>query len=122
MTIQTEVKATGLELTPAIKGYIEEKVGQLEKLVDTSTGGVRAEVEVGKTTDHHKHGDIFKAEINLYVNGNVYRAVATTSDLYAALDEMKDEVARQIVSKKDKDQTLFRRSARKLKNLLRFGR
>lgn len=122
MTIQTEVKATGLELTPAIKGYVEEKVGQLERLVDTSTGGVRAEVEVGKTTDHHRHGDVFKSEINLYVSGAVYRAVTTTSDLYAAIDEMKDEVARQIVSKKNKNQTLFRRGARRLKNILRFGR
>ena len=122
MTIQTEVKATGLELTPAIKGYVEEKVGQLERLVDTSTGGVRAEVEVGKTTDHHRHGDVFRAEINFHVNGEVYRAVTTTSDLYAALDEMKDEAARQIVSKKDKKLTLFRRSARKIKDLLRFGR
>lgn len=122
MNIQTEVKATGLELTPAIKGYVEEKVGQLEKLVDVTTGGVRAEVEVGKTTHHHHHGDVFRAEINLYVNGSAYRAVTTTSDLYAAIDEMKDEVARQIVSKKDKKQTLFRRSARKLKDFLRWGR
>lgn len=122
MTIPTEVKATGLELTPAIKGYIEEKISQLERLVDTSTGGVRAEVEVGKTTDHHRHGDVFRAEINLHVNGGAYRAAATTGDLYAALDEMKDEVARQIVSQKDKKQTLLRRSARKIKNFLRFGR
>lgn len=122
MTIPTEVKATGLELTPAIKSYVEEKLLQVEKLVDISTGGVRAEVEVGKTTDHHRHGDIFKAEFNLQVNGSQFRSEVTGADLYAALDEAKDELVRQITSQKDKNQTLFRRGARRLKNLLRFGR
>ncbi|MBP9855766.1 MAG: ribosome-associated translation inhibitor RaiA [Candidatus Pacebacteria bacterium] len=122
MTIPTEVKATGLELTPAIKSYVEEKLLQVEKLVDISTGGVRAEVEVGKTTDHHRHGDIFKAEFNLQVNGSQFRSEVTGADLYAALDEAKDELVRQITSQKDKNQTLFRRGARRLKNILRFGR
>jgi len=32
--IQTEIKATALELTPAIKNYLEAKVLMIDKLID----------------------------------------------------------------------------------------
>ncbi|OHA57725.1 MAG: ribosomal subunit interface protein [Candidatus Vogelbacteria bacterium GWA1_51_14] len=118
--IQTEIKATALELTPAIKNYLEAKILTLDKFVDSSTGGVLVDVELAKTTGHHHlQGEIFKAEINLQVNGSFYRASVTKEDLYAAIDEMKDEIIRQITEKKSKKQTLFKKGARRLKGLLR---
>jgi len=122
--IQTEIKATALELTPAIKNYLEAKVLMIDKFVDSSVGGVLADVELAKTTGrHHLRGDIFKAEINLQANGNFYRASSTKEDLYAAIDEMEDEIIRQITEKKSKKQTLFKKGARRLKGFLRgWGR
>lgn len=121
--IQTEIKATALELTPAIRAYVEEKILSINKFVDSSTGGALADIEVAKTTDHHHSGEIFKAEINLQVNGNFYRASTVRADLYAAIDEMKDEIIRQITAHQNKKTTLFRKGARKLKGLLRgWGR
>lgn len=118
--IQTEIKATDLELTPAIKSYLEAKILMINKFVDSSTGGVLADVELAKTTgQHHLQGEIFKAEINLQINGNFYRASSTQEDLYAAIDEMKDEIIRQITKDKNKKQTLFKKGARRLKGLLR---
>lgn len=117
--IQTEIKVTGLELTPAIKDYIEAKILQLDKLVDSSAGGVLAQVEVGKTTEHHRRGEVFKAEINLQMNGKLLTAKIITEDLYASLDKVKDELARQITSVRNKEKTLFRHGARRFKNLLR---
>jgi ribosomal subunit interface protein len=118
--IQTEIKATALELTPAIKDYLEAKVLMIDKFVDSSAGGVLADVELAKTTGHHHlQGEIFKAEINLQANGNFYRASVTEEDLYAAIDKMKDEIIRQITEKKSKKQTLFKKGARRLKGLLR---
>ena len=120
--IQIEIKATGLELTPAIKAHIEAKVLQLDKFVDSSTGNALAQVEVAKTTDHHKHGEVFKAEINLCSDGRLFTARVTTEDLYAALDEVKDELVRQITSYRNREQTLFRRGARRFKNMIRWGK
>jgi len=121
--IQTEIKATALELTPAIRAYVEEKILSIDKFVNSSTGGALADVEVAKTTDHHHSGEIFKAEINLQVSGNFYRASSVQADLYAAIDEMKDEIIRQITARQAKKTTLFRKGARRLKGLLRgWGR
>jgi len=120
--IQTEIKVTGLALTPALKNYVEAKILQLEKFAHSQIGSVRAEVEIGKTTGHHRSGYVFKAEIRLQVNGRRFYAVETTEDLYASLDKVKDEIARQVVSAQQKEQTLLRRGARRLKNFLRRGR
>ncbi len=123
MVIQTDIKVIGLELTPAIKDYTEAKVLQLDKFVDSTTGSARAEVEIAKTTAHHRHGEVFKAEINLHTNGHRFYATATTEDLYASLDKVKDEIIRQVTSAHNKEQTLFRRGSRRLKNLFRgWGR
>lgn len=115
------VKATNIELTPAISQYIDEKVGSLKKFIlaaDPTT--VRASVEVGKTTRHHHSGsDIFLAEINLYIDGKIFRAVSEQGTLYAAIDDMKDEIAREITSSKNKQRALFRRGGAAVKNLIK---
>ena len=115
------VKATNIELTPAISQYIDEKVGSLEKfIVSADPTTVRASVEVGKTTRHHHSGsDIFIAEINLYVDGKSFRAVSEQRTLYAAIDDMKDEVAREVNSFKNKQRALFRRGGAAVKNLIK---
>ena len=115
------IKATNIELTPAISQYIDEKVGSLEKFIlaaDPTT--VRANIEVGKTTRHHHSGsDIFIAEINLYIDGKTLRAVSEQGTLYAALDDMKDEIAREITSSKNKQRALFRRGGAVVKNMIK---
>lgn len=116
--MKINTKATNITLTPAISDYIEKKVSMLEKFFQ-NTGEALVNVEVGKTTRHHKSGDVFKAEIHLFVNGQEYYAVTETEDLYAAIDEAKDDVARSLSSKKKKALRLFRKGGAHLKNLLR---
>jgi len=45
--------------------------------------------------------------------------VAEESDLYAAIDVARDNAEEVIVSKKKKNNTLFRRGASKIKSLLK---
>lgn len=112
------IKATGFELTPAIADYVEKKIASLdrfEKVVDTA----RADVEVGKTSRHHKQGDIFRAEINFFNNGEQFYAVAEKEDIYIAIDHAKDEIIREITSEKDKSMRLYRKGAAKVKAMLK---
>ena len=78
------------------------------------------EVEIGRTTKHHNSGDIFKAEINILLPGGaqVY-AVTEEPELYTAIDIVRDEAERVIVSQKNKKGTLFRRGSAQIKNLLK---
>lgn len=117
--INSNIKATNIELTDAIRTYAMEKLSDVEKLLDPHDTSVYAQIEVGKTTQHHKQGEVFRAEINLSLAGGSLRAESEQEDLYAALDEVKDELKREVRKFRGKKETLARRGARTLKRLLR---
>lgn len=121
--MQIKIKATNIELTDAIRAYVEEKIKSVEKfLVAHEKEEVLTEAEIGKTTKHHNTGEVFRAEVMIRVRGKQFRAVSEKDDLYAAIDDVRDELVREINSIKGKDRTLIRRGAGMVKNLLRFGR
>jgi putative sigma-54 modulation protein len=98
--MKIDIKGTGMELTEAIKAYVNEKIGSLEKYYDQI---LVARVDVGITTKHHQKGDIYRAEVNLEVPQKyVLRAEATREDLYMAINQVKVELQRQIKKHKEK--------------------
>ncbi len=121
--MRIKIKTTNMELTSAISNYVEEKLESVEKFaISHKNEEPLVEVELAKTTNHHHSGEVFRAETNLRVRGKYFRAVSEGSDLYAAIDDMRDELVRELTSYKDKARTLLRRGAGAIKNLLRFGR
>lgn len=114
------IKATGIELTPAISDYVHKKLEMIEKYLDDS-GAVVAQVEVAKVTEHHQHGDIYRAEIHLTGGGtNVYTA-EETEDVFSSLDKVKDEIILQLTRTKGKEQTLARKGGQMIKNMMKFS-
>lgn len=113
------IKATGIELTSALHDYVFDKVGSLERFLSVDSDSILATVEIGKTTNHHKMGDYFRAEINLNFSGESLRVETEESDLYAAIDVAKDNMAEVIKSINKKKNTLFKRGGRLLKNILK---
>ncbi len=111
------IKATNMELTSAITDYVNKRLSSITKF---SKGGEMAgHVEVGKTTNHHKQGDVFKAEFDININGEKFFASSEQSDLYAAIDDAKEEIVRSITHNKDRKQTLFKRGATSIKKMLK---
>ena len=118
MTIN--IKATNTELTPAISAYVEEKVLGLDKfIVAEDPESVLANVEIGLSTTHHQSGKIYRAEMNLHIGGKYIRAVSEQEDLYAAIDDMRDQVAREVTSFKKKKRDLFRKGGAAVKDFLK---
>ncbi|OHA80809.1 MAG: ribosomal subunit interface protein [Candidatus Yonathbacteria bacterium RIFCSPHIGHO2_01_FULL_51_10] len=117
------IKTTGIEPTDALTKYVTEKMGAAAKFLRADeAGNSSAQVEIGKTTKHHQSGNVFRAEVNVRMNGTTFRAVSEQEDLYAAIDDMKDELVREITSAKDKRQTLIRRGGAMVKKFMRgFG-
>ena len=70
----------------------------------------------------HKSGPICRAEVNVFVGGQVYRSEVTEMTFEAALDVAKDELASELSRAHEKRTSLIRRGGRKLKELLRFGK
>jgi putative sigma-54 modulation protein len=117
--MNTQIKASNMELTEAIKEYVEKRLGTLDKFIRGQEGNSQMDVEVGKTTNHHKNGDVYKAEISLDANGKHFYAISEKEDLYSAVDDVKSEIERQLIETKDRDDTLFRRGARSVKKMLK---
>lgn len=113
------VKGTGITLTPAIDSAIDKIVEALNKYIDPSDTAALVEIEVGRTTTHHKSGDIFRAEINFRSKIGNLRAEAEKDDLYVAMTAVKDEIAENLRSKKAKKIDFARRSGTQLKTVLK---
>ncbi|HRH21596.1 MAG TPA: ribosome-associated translation inhibitor RaiA [bacterium] len=99
--MQVQIKATGLTLTPAIREYIEEKIASLDKyLGDIAVTNCDFKIEM--TTKHHNKGDIFLAEVNLAVPGDLLVIEKTEADLYKAIDKVKDHLLEAVKRYKDR--------------------
>ena len=117
--IRKTIKGTGIGLTPAIEAVVDKVAAALDKYVESDDTSALAEVEVGRTTNHHKSGDIFRAEINFSSRLGSFRAESEKEDLYAALYAVKDELVETLRSKKAKRVDFVRRSGLAMKNMLK---
>jgi len=112
-------KGTNMEITGEIKDYLYKKLAHIEKFINPADESVLCEVELGKISNHHNKGDVFKTEINLHIAGKNLRAVSEMDDLFASIDIAKDEMVRELQSNKDKKVSMMRRGGTKIKNLIK---
>lgn len=115
------VKTTDVDLTPEIEAYLDQKLSDIEKLlVYESDDEVTCDIELAHVRDQRT--DAWRAEMNLAVRGEMYRAEARGESVQAALDEVKDEMMKRVRRSKRKRFHLLRRGGAKLKEFIRFGR
>lgn len=98
------VKATKLELTPALQAYIDAKLGALAKFIKKfdEDGAAEMRCEVARTTKHHRHGEVFMAEANLRLPKRLIRAAAYDEDARKAIDAVKRTLRLEIEKYKTK--------------------
>lgn len=116
--MKINTKTTNIEMTEAISNYVDKKILMLNKFFN-DTEEVLVNVEVGKENKHHKSGDVFKAEIHIISGGKNYYATVDKDDLYAAIDEVKDEISSQLSKDKKKTERFFRQSGALVKNMIK---
>lgn len=119
--MQTNIK-TEAPLTPEVRDHVDRVCSTLEKLAGADVGPLICSVELGKTTEHHQQGAIFRAEVNFSAGGEYFRAEAEAESILAALDEVRDEIKGALVRHKHKKQSIVRRTGARLKDLFRFGK
>ncbi|MBP9669663.1 MAG: ribosome-associated translation inhibitor RaiA [Candidatus Pacebacteria bacterium] len=112
------IKTTGYELPEATRTYLEERLAAVEKLVPG--GEPLWEVELSREGSG-SHGALWRAEVNLSHDGDVYRAENTAETMHAAIDAVKDDLMHQLRKEKTKYESSFRKGARTVKDWLRFG-
>jgi putative sigma-54 modulation protein len=90
-----------LDVTPAIRGYVEEKMGRVTRHFDQVI-----DVSVILSVDKLQH----KAEANVHVPGKDIYVESIDADMYAALDALADKLDRQILKHKEKTGNVHRES------------
>lgn len=119
------VRKKNLEITPALSVYIDTKIVRpTEKLLARikSDALPLLDIEVARTTRHHRKGNVFYAEANLSLGSYVFRAEAEAEDIYAACDLLEDELKREISKFKTKIQSMAKRQGRQIKKQVRFDK
>lgn len=91
-----------MELTEAIKDYVQVKMDSTEKyLGDVQI--INCDFEVEKSLPGQHKGEVFRAEVNLQVPHELLRVEKTETDLYKAIDKVKDHL--ELVIKKYKEKS-----------------
>ncbi len=116
--MRINIKATGTELTPAIRDYVMGKIKSLQKFLPAEHDPLLT-VEIGKTTQHHKEGELFRAELQVTYGEVSLRVQKIEHDLSAAIDVAKDELIDLITATGKKKTTLLKRGGRWIKDLTR---
>jgi len=108
-----------MEITDAIRSYAFDKMKSLEKYVSKDDTSAKLAIELMKTTNHHQHGDVFQAEAQFHISGKEITMRTTEDDLYKAIDILKDMLTRELTTHKNKERSMFRRGAHKVKGLFK---
>jgi putative sigma-54 modulation protein len=90
-----------LDVTSAIRGYVEEKMGRVSRHFDQVI-----DISVILSVDKLQQ----KAEANVHLPGKDINVESIDSDLYAALDILTDKLDRQILKHKEKTGNVHRES------------
>lgn len=107
------------DLPHAVSEFARTKIGGLKKYIKRDDEEARAYVELGKETDAHQAGRIWRAEINFDIKGERFRAVALEESIEVAIDRAVNELGSELSRARERKQVLTRRGGATLKSMLR---
>jgi len=97
VVVRIEVRGKNIEVTEALKDYVEKRLSKLEKFIeDVRVAQVTLSVE----------GESHKVEVTIPLNGVILRGEEETEDMYSSIDLVVDKLEKQIDKYKTK---LYRR-------------
>ena len=91
--MQVNISGDQLDVTEAMRGYVEENFSRLERHFDRITN-VQVIMQVEKLQQ--------KIEATLHIAGGEVVANAEHTDMYAAIDLLVDKLDRQLIKAKEK--------------------
>lgn len=93
--MQFNIRGKKLEVTEALKSYIEEKLGRLNKYFE-DPDNITASVLIKLS------GKLQVVEVTINTHGLILRGEESNKDLYASIDLVTDKIERQIRKNKTK--------------------
>jgi len=127
--MQIIIKKKNCRLTKEIEDYAVEKIGGISRIgqifkKDAKKGGrvpkkgkdlIEVFVEAGKENLHHKKGPVFMVEAQIFLPGRKIMARTKAEDIKVAINELKEEIERELKQYTKKKIAVSRRSQREVK-------
>jgi putative sigma-54 modulation protein len=96
--MQLIIKGKNMEVSEALKNYVEKKIGKLSRYLPTIEEA-RVELSVQKAKSSQ---DRQVVQVTMRSNGTILRAEERDADMLAAIDAVKDKLQRQITRFKER--------------------
>lgn len=103
--MNVQITGKNIELTDALKSYVNEKIGSLGRFNDQIT-----EIRVTLEMIRADHTESFRAATQFHVGHEVLFTEEAATTMYAAIDIVKDEMERQLRDLKAKNETKNRKA------------
>lgn len=87
------ITGKNIDVTPGLKGAVEDKIGKLEKYFTPET-----EVHVTLSVEKDRH----KIEVTIPVKGNIIRSEQVSNDMYVSVDLVEEIIEKQMKKYKNK--------------------
>ncbi len=103
-----------------LQTLVTTKLTSLQKYLEGARS-IRCEVEIERLTAH-ANGPICRIEANLWRGDRLARAEATEETFEKAVDEVRRNLEHELERAHDKRVSLFRKGARRIKDMMRWGK
>lgn len=111
--MKVNVNFTNVDSTENLYSYARDKMAGLKKYYDDIQ---QMDIDIGRTSNHHKKGDVFYCESNIHVPNDMIRVVKETEDLYKAIDKVRDHLKVILKDYSDKKNQVDREKIRDTKS------
>ncbi|MFZ5648371.1 MAG: ribosome hibernation-promoting factor, HPF/YfiA family [Bacillota bacterium] len=91
--MKVQVRGRNVEVTGALKEYVEKRLGKLDKYIDNL-----GDAQVTLTVEKDSH----RIEVTIPINGMILRGEEATADMYASTDMVVEKLEKQIERHKGK--------------------
>ena len=92
---------------------VDQKLGAFEKYLHGNES-ITCDVEFERVAPSQK-GKIFRVEVNCMIDGKMFRAEATEESFEQAIDEVRDELDKELRRAKGKQEAVDKQAAREAK-------
>ncbi len=107
--MKTIVKGRNINITRALKEYLKKKMSKVENHFNRIIKG-EAELIVEKNPSIRENQ---RVEITFFTEGPIFRAVASSKDMYASIDKAINKLERQVEKYKGKNYSSFNKHTKR---------
>ena len=115
------VHAEDKEVSSKAIDLAERKIRHLKKYLGKTQDelGVQVYIELGKTTEAHQNGPIWRAQINMDAPGEQFHAYAVAERIEVAITTAVAEIEQELRKRKAQRKNMIRRGGTALKSMMR---